>query len=143
MLRRVEEWQARKRAEERAAQKAELARAMVCWGRSVIGEFRKPAGPGQCWTIRELLSSDELAAEGRAMSHCVATYTARCVRRTSTIWSVGIEAAGGRERCVTVEVNPESRQVVQAKARCNDAPDEASLAILRLWADRESLKIEV
>ncbi len=143
MLRRVEEWQARKRAEERAARQAELARALVRWGRSAIGEFREPAGPGQYWTIRELLSSDELAAEGQAMSHCVATYTARCARRTSAIWSVGIEAAGGRERCVTVEVDPESREVVQAKARCNDAPDEASLATIKLWADRESLRIEV
>jgi hypothetical protein len=144
LLRRVEEWQARRQAEEREARrKAESVRALVRWGRSAIGEFRKPDERGRTWTIRELLDSDELAAEGRAMSHCVATYTSRCARRTSTIWSVGIEGPGGRERAVTVEVHPESREVVQAKARCNERPDEPSLAILRLWARRESLIVAV
>ena len=152
LLRRVEEWRERRQAEEREARrieerearrKARLEPVFVRWERSGIGEFRTLDVGGQTWTVRELLDSDELASEGRAMSHCVATYTARCALRTSTIWSVGIQGTGDRERVVTVEVNPTSREVVQVKARHNGTPDEVSLAILRQWAGRESLKIEV
>jgi len=46
------------------------------------------------------------------MDHCVATYTAWCAKRLTTIWSVGIEEVGGRGRVATVEVNPASREVV-------------------------------
>jgi hypothetical protein len=76
------------------------------------------------------------------MDHCVATYTAWCARRRSTIWSVAIEETGSRERVATVEVNPESRELVQAKARCNEEPDEPCLGILKRWACREALKVE-
>ena len=55
---------------------------------------------------------------------------------------MGIEGPEGRERVVTVEVNPASREVVQAKARCNEEPDESCLAILRRWAGQEALKVE-
>ncbi len=134
LLRRVEEWKARRRAESE--------RTLIRWDHSAIGEFLGRDAQGRAWTIRELLDSDELAAEGRAMDHCVATYTAWCAKRVSTIWSVAIEGAGGRERVVTVEVNPASREVVQAKARSNEDPDEPCLAILRQWAGQEALKVE-
>ena len=87
LLRRVEEWRERRQAEEREARrveerearrKARLEPVFARWDRSAIGEFRSLDDAGQTWTVRELLDSDELAAEGRAMSHCVATYTARC-----------------------------------------------------------------
>lgn len=135
LLRRVEEWKARRRVEAK--------RMLICWDRSAIGEFLGEDELGQAWTIRELLDSDELAAEGRAMDHCVATYTSRCAKRTSTIWSVRIERQGSRERVVTVEIDPESREVVQAKARSNEEPDEPCLEILRRWAGQEALKVEV
>ena len=54
----------------------------------------------------------------------------------------GNRGAEGRERVATVEVNPASREVVQAKTRGNEAPDEPCLAILRVWADQEGLKFE-
>jgi hypothetical protein len=41
-----------------------------------------------------------------------------------------------------VEVNPANREIVQAKARCNEEPDEPCLAILKEWAGREGLEVE-
>jgi hypothetical protein len=76
------------------------------------------------------------------MDHCVATYTAWCAKRLTTIWSVGIEGADGRERMATVEVNPASREIVQVKARSNEEPDESRLAIVMRWASRQSLTWE-
>jgi hypothetical protein len=143
LLRRVEEWKALRRAEEREARRqVELKPTLIRWEHSSIGELLTSDEAGQTWTIRELLDSAELADEGRAMAHCVATYTAACAKRSSTIWSVAIEGKGKRERVVTVEVNPASREVVQAKARCNEVPNESCLAIMRKWASQEALKLE-
>jgi len=135
LLRRVEEWHATQRA-------TEPKPTLIRWGHSAIGEFAGQDEQGRAWTIRELLDSNELAAEGRAMDHCVATYTRYCAQHLSTIWSLGIEGAGGRERVVTVEVNPKSREVVQAQAKSNEEPDDDSRLILQRWALQESLKLE-
>jgi hypothetical protein len=137
LLRRIEECKARQRAVVKMKKPT-----VIRWDRSPIGEFFGEDEAGRSWTIRELLDSDALAAEGKAMEHCVATYTGWCARRRSTIWSVAIEDTGGRERVATVEVNPESRQLIQAKARCNEEPGEPCLGILKRWASREALKVE-
>ncbi len=134
LLRRVAAW--------KALRKGVAERALIRWRRSDIGELLGDDEAGHTWTIRELLDSDELAAEGKAMDHCVATYTDYCSRRLSTIWSVGVDGPAGRERVATVEVNPASREVVQAKARGNEEPDEPCRAVLERWARREGLKLE-
>jgi PcfJ-like protein len=134
LLRRVEEWKARG--------KVEAVRELIRWDRSGIGELVACDEQGRDWTIRELLDSDALVAEGQAMDHCAATYTLWCAKRLTTIWSVGIERPEGRERVATVEVDPATRGIVQAKARSNDEPDESCLAIIRQWASQEALKPE-
>ena len=113
-----------------------------------LAEGRSEAGPylddeGRTWTIGEILDSDALAAEGKAMKHCVAEYTAACERRISTIWSVRIQGPGGPERAATVEVDPASREVVQARSKCNADPNEECLAMLKRWADSQSITIPV
>jgi hypothetical protein len=123
LMRRVVDWQAERRSDQ-------PQRGLIRWDRSSIGEFHRRDEADRTWMIRELLDSDEMAAEGKAMEHCVATYTESCARRLTTIWSVGIETSEGRQRVVTVEVNPASRAVIQAKARGNEEPDESCLAIL-------------
>jgi hypothetical protein len=135
MWRQVAEWEARRRS-------AQPERRVIRWGRSGVGEYRTEDREGRTWEIRELLDSDALAAEGKAMKHCVATYTESCARGLSSIWSLGREGPGGRERLVTIEVSPRTREVVQAKARCNEEPDEPCRAILDEWAGREGLKLE-
>jgi hypothetical protein len=135
LMRRAERWRAERRPEH-------PQRRLIRWGRSAIGEFRR-AGDGEPeWTIREILDSDELAAEGEAMHHCVATYTDWCAKRRSTIWSLGSESPQGRQRLVTIEVDPEAKRVVQANMKCNEEPDERSMTILKEWAMQEGLEVE-
>ena len=135
LMRRVVEWQAQR-------QVVEVKRTLIRWDRSSIGEYLGSDESGRSWTIRELLDSDEMAAEGKAMEHCVATYTESCSRRLTTIWSVGMETPDGRLRVATLEVNPASREMIQAKARRNEEPNESCMAVLKEWAGRESLKME-
>lgn len=136
LLRRVAEWKARERP-------AGPERKLIRWDRSGIGGFRWQDLDGRSWTILELLDSDALAAEGKAMEHCAATYTDVCARRLTTIWSMGIEGPESRDRVLTLEVNPASREVVQAKAKNNADPDDQGQAVLAAWAQREGLKIEL
>jgi len=62
------------------------------------------------WSMTELTTGTELHHEGRAMSHCVAGYAASCATGDSAIFSLRL--AG--ERRVTVEVNPGTKEIVQA-----------------------------
>lgn len=134
LWRKAVEWQARR--------KEETKRVLVRWDRSNIGEYRNCDEQGRHWTIRELLDSDDLAAEGKVMKNCVADYTEACQRRETTIWSIEIEQPEGRKRAATVEANPEKRTIVQARAKCNKALDEPCLTFLKAWADREGLNPE-
>ncbi len=65
--------------------------------------------------MRELVSGRELYEEGLAMHHCVAGYAMRCASGTSAIFSLKI--AG--ERHVTVELQPATREVIQARGAYN------------------------
>ncbi len=122
-------------------------RLVVRWPRSVIGEFRL-AEPGtvngsrRVWTIRELLSSRELRTEGHAMHHCVAGYVGLCQRRRASIWSMSVEDGGGRRRVLTIEVDPITKEVLQASRCCNAEPKPKDREILGLWAKHQQLKME-
>jgi hypothetical protein len=116
------------------------------WKRSGIGEFRlvEPDGPQglRCWTIRELLSSDELYREGEAMRHCVATYVRACARRETSIWSMRFEDGRRRYRVMTIEVDRATRTLCQARRRGNAPPNAKIRGVLERWADQEGLKSE-
>ncbi len=82
----------------------------------------------------ELLGSDELQAEGRAMHHCVAAYDWQCRGGSTSIWSLTVEDAAGQvERLLTLEVRSESRILVQAKGHCNRPPTTDELGIMTRW----------
>ena len=135
LMRRVDEWKAHRTDTPE--------RRLIRWARSGIGDYRREEDEGRAWTIRELLDSDELAAEGKAMAHCVATYAEYCTKGASAIWSLGIEGQGDRRRMLTIEVAPGTREVVQAKMKDNDDPDEASRALVEDWARQEGLDARV
>ncbi|WP_165229299.1 PcfJ domain-containing protein [Aquisphaera insulae] len=136
LVRRAVEWRAER------TEKQEPKRTRISWERSGIGEFLRQDEEGRIWTVRELLDSDTMAAEGKAMNHCVAEYTERCAQRRTTIWSIALETPEARQRHATVEVEPTGRDVIQAKARFNEDPDEACMAILMRWAAQEGLKMD-
>ncbi|MCU0916685.1 MAG: PcfJ domain-containing protein [Planctomycetes bacterium] len=84
--------------------------------------------PGQ-WTFAELTSGAELFREGQAMHHCVASYAGRCAAGHAAIVSLSHEGV----RRVTVEINPRTRQIVQARGACNRSADPAEQRAIHLW----------
>jgi hypothetical protein len=81
------------------------------------------------WSVRELVSSTELCEESAAMRHCVASYVFRCVQDRSAIVSVAYDG----ERRFTVEVDPLTRRVVQARGHRNRACTREELAVIDRW----------
>ena len=78
------------------------------------------------WTVQELLSSWELAAEGRAMNHCVVSYSNQCADGRTSIWSICALLAGAEERenVLTVALDLGERAVTQARGRYNESPNK-------------------
>jgi len=60
------------------------------------------------WTVQELSSSWELAAEGTSMGHCVVSYSDQCADGHTSVWSIGLQREDGTEReaVLTVAVDP-------------------------------------
>lgn len=138
LLRRVEAWEA-----ERRVATGEAARRRLAWNPTSIAGFEVEVDAGVRWTIRELLDSDAMAAEGKAMEHCVASYTKNCAQRSTSIWSLGLEVDGAacRERAVTIEVDPSDRVIRQARMHGNDAPNDLCMALIHRWARGQSLTV--
>nr|WP_276604182.1 PcfJ domain-containing protein [Nannocystis pusilla] len=90
--------------------------------------------------IGELLSSEGLRAEGQALRHCVGTYVGRCVRGMSSIWSL---RSADREGMVasrfTIEVEPQSRRIVQIRGFANSRVQGLAREIIARWARQERL----
>ena len=114
------------------------------WIRSGIGEFHflegsEAARNMRFWSIRELLSSDELIDEGRAMQHCVSTYAGSCHAGRSSIWTMEIEDENGRRKILTIEVAPRVKAIRQVRGKRNRSPTPKEKNLLRNWADQEGL----
>ena len=59
----------------------------------------------------ELGTSLDLAFEGAAMRHCVASYSSRAQTGAVSLWSVRVDG----EQRLTVEIHNASRQIVQVR----------------------------
>jgi hypothetical protein len=81
------------------------------------------------WSVREIVTSRGLYEEGQAMSHCVAAYAMRCYQGNSVICSL----RRGSRRRLTVEINPETLDIVQARGSCNRAPTPQEFERLQEW----------
>ena len=138
LLRQVEEWHGQLGRE---AKGRELE-----WTRSQIGEFHFMEGSGKLrnmkfWSIRELLSSDELIDEGQAMQHCVRTYARSCHTGRSSIWTMEIEDENGRRKVLTIEVSPRQKFIRQVRGKRNRLPTPKEKDLLGRWAAQEGLRI--
>lgn len=112
--------------------------ARTNWLPSPIGPFRWVTGD-TVWTIDEILTDRELRAEGGIMRHCVATYIHRCARRRTSIWSMKVDSPSQRKRVLTIEVDPRTRRVWQAKGKRNSLPHGEAKEMLIRWVQQESL----
>jgi hypothetical protein len=93
------------------------------------------------WRIEELCQSGELQDEGRALRHCVASYEYRCVRGTSSIWSLRRQDGEEFSPRFTIEVDPRTRTIVQIRGHHNQLAVGLPRRIVALWAQQERLTI--
>lgn len=93
------------------------------------------------WTIHELTNSDELIDEGRALRHCVGSYATKCAKRKTSIWSMRCHQHGQSERRLTIEVNPNTRRIVQARGKFGSTPARMTRQILEMGARGNGLAI--
>jgi hypothetical protein len=118
----------------------------LSWRHSPFRDFRlvegsEALGDMRVWTISELLTSRALFLEGQAMRHCVATYTERCAKRRTSIWSMRVENQRGRRRVLTIEVDVPKRTICQARRKCNRFPKAVEREVMERWAAHEGLKV--
>lgn len=91
------------------------------------------------WQIRELLTSQQLVAEGKALRHCVASYARSCHAENCSIWTMEVETAEGTEKLLTIEVDPTRKEIRQVRGRHNRWAVEKEREIIQRWANREGL----
>ena len=153
LLRQVEEWHERLARDNRQPGGS--------WESSGIGgfEWMDDQEEGLRWTIRELISKKELALEGRAMNHCVASYISNCRRGSKSVWSMQVDAEGHSARVVTIAMHNPSRRIVEVRGRFNAVPRQSgknprnktlerpyrallarSGTVLRKWIEAEELE---
>jgi hypothetical protein len=116
----------------------------LTWVKSPYPDFELTEGQEHTpsfrrWQIRELMSSSELRADGRAMRHCVASYAHSCAKRSTSIWSLTLTSVKGHENMTTVEVDLRNRMIVQARKRNNERPTKKEWDILSRWALKNNI----
>ncbi len=135
LLRQVERWH-----EKLGREEGQLGR----WEPTGIPPFERTTGKAgkdrRTWSIRELLSSRELVAEGRTMRHCVASYARSCAASRCSIWTLEREDRDGLHKLQTVEVNREG-VIVQSRGKYNAPPSDRERRILQRWAQAADLRI--
>lgn len=115
------------------------------WTKSNIHDFEFIEGSRQnknmkIWRIRELLNSQELVAEGRVMSHCVATYAQSCYQNRSSIWTMDLEDEVGVTKLLTIEIYPKLKQIRQIRGKRNRLPTDRELNMVNRWITKEGLR---
>jgi hypothetical protein len=122
---------------------ADSKRPVRRWQASGVDPFRfldkREDGLDREWSIVELCNSAALIAEGRAMSHCVASFVDKCRRRACSIWSLRLRIADEEKRVATIEVAP-NRRIVQVKGRCNHFAGDRSQELIIRWSELAGLR---
>jgi len=92
----------------------------------------------QYWEVIEILNMKELFSEGRALRHCVGSYSYRVENGYNSIWSLRCDG----ERRVTIEVANKTAMIGQIRGYCNRLPAEEEKNRIRYWAREDGLKIK-
>ena len=127
--------------------RAELSAMSLTTWEPLLAADNAPVLPdlhGGRWTCRELTSLGQLAAEGLQMHHCVIWYRHRCQAGRTAIFSLRrctpyFEPDRYR-RVLTIEVERETRTIVQVKGRWNRRALPGERYILRQWARANQLQ---
>ena len=117
------------------------------WEHSSIGEFELEEGKLEkgnlrIWRITELLSTEELRAEGRDMHHCVGSYSGSCASGSVAIFSMSKTVFGhSSKKMLTISVRPSTRCITEARGVYNARPEAKERNILQAWANQENLQV--
>lgn len=138
LLRHVDAWHRRLGKESRGGQSQ--------WLKSKYDDFRYIEGQAESrnmkvWTIRELLNSKELVAEGRTQQHCVATYAHSCLAGSTSIWTMDLQTSYELEKRVTIELHLRTKTIRQVRGLRNRLASREELAVIRRWASQEGFRI--
>ncbi len=139
LMRQVENWHRQLGQESRGGN--------LQWRKSKISDYRFVEGNTRrsnmkSWSIRELLSSKELIAEGRAQNHCVASYARSCFVGNNSIWTLDRTDSGGTTKMVTIELALPTQKISQIRGKRNRLPTAAEMDVIRRWANKENLVIQ-
>jgi hypothetical protein len=93
------------------------------------------------YSIIEIRKSYQLVTEGRRMRHCVGSYLGKCLNGQASIWSLRSHKGEKWKTHVTIEVNPRTNSIVQARKSNNFSPTAEDWIRIRKWAALNSLKI--
>jgi hypothetical protein len=116
----------------------------LSWQKSNIEDFFLSEGEvhtpsHRLWSVVELLDSSALLDEGRAMHHCVYSYTDSCAAGRCSIWSLRRYDNTGSWRLVTIEVSHGT--IVQARGVNQRSPTVQEWRIIGLWVQKSKLTV--
>ncbi|QDT30214.1 hypothetical protein Enr10x_55740 [Gimesia panareensis] len=84
------------------------------------------------WKVRELTTGLELQYEGKVMRHCVAGYASCCAKGASAI----LRLTRNGQPCLTLEVDPRLRSLVQARGKQNREATAEERRIIDYWVSQ-------
>ena len=117
------------------------------WEPSGIDEFqleegRLDKGTLRIWRITELLTTEELRAEGREMKHCVGSYSGSCAAGSVAVFSMSREVYGhSAKKHLTISVRLATKTISEARGYCNALPEAKERDVLQAWAHQANLQI--
>ncbi|WP_299455919.1 PcfJ domain-containing protein [uncultured Microscilla sp.] len=95
------------------------------------------------YKISQLINNYELWLEGKAMMHCVGTYTHKCLGGYSTIWTMTkVNGQGKEEKCVTIEMGKKWR-ICEIRGKRNREPKPQEMEVIKQWVNKENLALSI
>ncbi|MFT5684669.1 MAG: hypothetical protein ACI8RZ_005613 [Myxococcota bacterium] len=98
----------------------------------------KSKGSMTIWAVTEISNQKTLAAEGRALRHCVFSYRDAIQKGRSSIWSMTCNS----DRVLTIEVENQRGHIIQVRGRSNRRPNQQERGILARWATTARLTLK-
>lgn len=97
----------------------------------------------ESWKIEELCTQSDLRKEAGALRHCVATYGPSCRAGKAAIFGLRHRWAENEEWAAvgTLEVEPRSRRIVQARGAWNKSLGDRERQIILRWARESDLVV--
>jgi hypothetical protein len=92
------------------------------------------------FVVTQLITADELVAEGRAMHHCVSSYADYCMAGQTSIWSMRRGVTGSVKRLLTIEVN-RANHAVQVRGFANRPATLDERQVVERWVQQRGVSL--